>query len=475
MNKSIRITSLFALVLIVILLANLTWIQGFREDELAQNPLNSRNFLEAKSTPRGQISAGGQILAESYQDDNGYYQRQYVTSPQAFGPVQGYLSDIYGAAGLELGYNSVLNGTDSSLFTSQWLDVLTGAPTRGANIELTLDPDLQQTAYSQLSNNGYEGAVVALRPSTGEVLAMASSPSFNPNAIVDPATAENAWAEYTSDPQSPLLNHATQESLPPGSIFKIITTAAGLENGYSADSSVTAEAAVTLPGTNTTLTNYAGQSCDGGGTTTLQTAFALSCNTAFVEMSVDVGADALRDAAEDFGVGETYDLGISNVPGGLGEIPDDAALGQSSIGQRDVEMTVLQAAVMAATVSNGGVRMEPYLVSRVTGQDLSELSTHDPDSSGGIEPEIAEQLTELMKASERNTAGYTGADIASKTGTAEHGAEGTPPHTWYVAFAGDVAVAVLVKNGGGMGTGATGGAVAAPIGRAVLQAAGGVN
>src|SRR5699024_842173 len=109
MNKSIRITSLFALVLIVILLANLTWIQGFREDELAQNPLNSRNFLEAKSTPRGQISAGGQILAESYQDDNGYYQRQYVTSPQAFGPVQGYLSDIYGAAGLELGYNSVLN------------------------------------------------------------------------------------------------------------------------------------------------------------------------------------------------------------------------------------------------------------------------------------------------------------------------------------------------------------------------------
>ena len=191
-------------------------------------------------------------------------------------------------------------------------------------------------------------------------------------------------------------------------------------------------------------------------------------------MSIDIGADALRDAAADFGVGKNYDLGINNVSGGLGEIPDDAALGQSSIGQRDVEMNVLQAAVMAATISNGGVRMEPYLVSRVTGQDLSELSSQEPESDGGIEPEIAEQIKSLMEASERNTSGYTGADIASKTGTAEHGGEGTPPHTWYVAFQDDVAVAVLVKNGGGLGSGATGGAVAAPVGRAVLQASGGL-
>ncbi|NLZ57769.1 MAG: penicillin-binding protein 2, partial [Corynebacterium sp.] len=346
MNKSIRITSFFSLLLIVVLLVNLTWIQSFREDDLAQNPLNGRAFLETKSTPRGQISTGGQILAQSHQDDNGFYQREYVTNPEAFAPVQGYLSDIYGAAGLESGYNAILNGTDSSLFTSQWLDVLSGKPTQGANIELTLDPTMQETAYDQLTQNGYEGAVVALRPSTGEVLTMASSPSFNPNSIVNSATAADAWAEYTSDPQSPLLNHATQESLPPGSIFKIITTAAGLDNGYSADSPVTAASEITLPGTTTTLTNYAGQACAGGGTTTLQTAFALSCNTAFVEMSVDIGADALRDAAADFGVGRNYDLGINNVSGGLGEIPDDAALGQSSIGQRDVEMSVLQAAVM---------------------------------------------------------------------------------------------------------------------------------
>lgn len=473
MNRAIRITSIFSLLLILILIANLTWIQGFRDSELAQNPLNARGFLETKSTPRGQISAGGQVLAESHQDADGFYQRDYVTNPTAFAPVVGYLSDIYGAAGLESGFNSVLNGSDASLFTSQWLDVISGKPTQGANIELTLDPTAQQTAYEQLSQSNYEGAVVALRPSTGEVLAMASSPSYDPNSIVDPSTAESAWAEYTSSEGAPLLNHATQESLPPGSIFKIITSAAALKNGYSADSSVTAAPEITLPGTNTTLTNYGGQTCAGGGTTTLLTAFQLSCNTAFVETGIDIGADALRDAAKDFGVGETYDLGLNNVPGGLGEIPDDAALGQSSIGQRDVEMSVLQAAVMAGTVSNGGVRMEPYLVDRVTGTDLKELKKHKPNSVGGIEPEIAEQLTELMKASERHTAGYAGIEIASKTGTAEHGDENTPPHTWYVAFNNDIAVAVLVKDGGGFGTSATGGQVAAPIGRAVLQAAGG--
>lgn len=473
MNKSIKFASGFALILVVILLANLTWIQGFRENDLANNPLNGRAFLEMKSTPRGQISAGGQVLAESFQDDNGLYQRRYVSHPEAFGPVVGYLSDIYGAAGLEAGFNSVLNGTDSSLFTSQWLDVISGQPAQGANIELTMDPEVQQIAYDQLTQSGYEGAVVALRPSTGEVLAMASSPGYDPNPIVDSASADSAWSNYTSNPESPLLNHATQESLPPGSIFKIITTAAALENGYSATSTVTAAPEVTLPNTNTTLTNYGGQPCAGGGTTSFLTAFSLSCNTAFVETAIDVGADPLRKSAADFGVGETYDLGIDNVPGGLGALPDDAALGQSAIGQRDVEMTVLQAAIMAATVSNGGVRMQPYLVSRITGQDLEELSATEPHSAGGVAPEIAEQITELMKSSERSTAGYAGVEIASKTGTAEHGEENTPPHTWYVAFSNDVAVAVMVKNGGGLGTGATGGRVSAPIGRVVLHAAGG--
>ena len=476
MNRSIRLAAAFALVLILILLANLTWIQAFKEDEYANNPLNRRGFYEMKSIPRGQISTGGVVLASSEQDANGFYQRSYPSdSPAAYAPVTGYLSDQYGASGLESSYNAVLNGTDPALFTSRWLDTLTGKESAGANLELTLDPAMQQVAHDMLTGSNYEGAAVALRPSTGEVLAMASSPGYDPNGIVDPATASTAWADVTSREGNPLINHATQDTLPPGSIFKIITTSAGLNNGYSSGSLLTGAPEITLPGTTTTLTNYGGQACAGGGDVTLETAFSLSCNTAFVQLAIDVGADAVRSTAEAFGVGEQYDLGLPVSGGALGELPDDAALGQTAIGQRDVTMSALQAAVMAATVANDGKRMEPHVVKRITGADLKELQTTQPrEITQAVIPEIAAQLEELMLASERNTAGGR-AGIASKTGTAEHGDEGTPPHTWYVAYLpdSDVAVAVVVKNGGGMGTGATGGQVASPVGRAVLDAAGG--
>ena len=208
---------------------------------------------------------------------------------------------------------------------------------------------------------------------------------------------------------------------------------------------------------------------------TLHTAFALSCNTAFVQMGIDVGSDALRSTAEAFGVGQTYDLGLSMAPGSLGDLPDDASLGQSAIGQRDVTMSALQAAVMAATVANGGTRMEPHVVSRITSPDLRELDrVNAKELNQAVSPEIAAQLTELMRASERSTVGYAGQDIASKTGTAEHG-DGVAPHTWYVAFGpsedADVAVGVVVKDGGNQGQSATGGKVASPVGRAVLNAA----
>ena len=476
MNRSIRFASAFAVLLILILLVNLTVVQGFREDEYADNALNRRGFYEMKSIPRGQIAAGGMVLASSAQDAEGFYQRSYPSDdPAAFVPVTGYLSDQFGAAGLEASYNQVLNGTDPSLATSRWLDTLTGEEAAGANLELTLDPRMQQVAHQQLTANGYEGAVVALRPSTGAVLTMASSPGYDPNALVDPATAGDAWEQVSGAEGNPLINHATQDTLPAGSIFKIITTAAGLNNGYSANSQLTGASEITLPGTTTTLTNYAGQACAGGGEVSLETAFSLSCNTAFVQMAIDVGADAFRSAARAFGVGETYDLGLPTAPGSLGEIPDDASLGQSAIGQRDVTMSALQAAVMAATVANDGRRMEPYVVDKVTAPDLRELRTTRPhEVTQAVSPEVAAQIEDLMFASERNTVGGR-AGIASKTGTAEHGDENTPPHTWYVAYLPDrdVAVAVVVKDGGGLGTSATGGQVASPLGRAVLDAAGG--
>lgn len=465
------------MILTVILLINLTYIQAFQTKELAENPLNARQFYDMKQRQRGQISAGGQVLAESVRDDNGYYNRRYVYAPEAFGSVEGYFSDHFGAAGIEASQNSILSGEDDSLFARRMWDQISGKEVRGANVELTLSPQVQQVAYNELASKGYSGSVVALRPSTGEVLAMASTPSYNPSAITDqsPEAAAANFEALSQDAGSPLLNRSTQVTQPPGSTFKVITTAAALQAGDNADTPVSAASQTTLPDTVTTLENYGGQRCAGGETTTLRVAFEKSCNVPFVELGVKHGDDLFRKTAEAFGVGDSYEgLGLGMQRSTLGDLPDKAALGQSAIGQRDVSLTPLQNAVIAATIANGGVRMEPHLVSKITGPDLKTLKETKPKRlNRAIPKETADQLKELMQGSERSGGGS--ATIASKTGTAEHGeVRGeAAPHTWYIAFSteADVAVAVLVENGGGMGQGATGNAVAGPIGRAVIAAA----
>jgi peptidoglycan glycosyltransferase len=478
-NKSIRNVAIFAFVLVVILLANLTWIQGFQTSNYAENDLNSRQYFKQKSIPRGQITAGGQVLAQSDDDEDGLFTRSYPTDSATYGSVLGYLSDRYGASGIESSQNSILDGTDDSLFANRAWDTLTGKEQRGANVDLTLQPNVQRAAYDELSSRGYSGSVVALRPSTGEVLAMASTPSFDPAAVTDPdsESADAAFEELQSDPDAPMLNRSTQQTQPPGSTFKLITTAAALEAGDNADTMVNGESQITLPNTETTLENYDGVSC-GGAQVPLSTAFSKSCNTSFVDLATRHGTDAFRDTADAFGIGEEddEDFGLPIQDSTIGDIPDDAALGQSAIGQRDVALTPLQNAVIAATIANDGVRMKPHLVKQVTGADLDVIDETRPKEAGrAISTDVSDQLTELMRGSEEYSGGN--GDIASKTGTAEHGEDSrnSDPHAWYVGFGpsddADVAVAVLVENGGDAGQEATGGSTAAPIGRAVIDAA----
>lgn len=474
MNRSIRITSIFALLLTIILLINLTVIMVFSEDKYAKNALNRRQYYKMSSIARGSIlAADGTVLAQSVLGENGFYTRTYPTQPIQYGPVEGFLSDIYGASGLEQSYNSILDGSDPSLISQYWLDTLLGKATVGTNIQLSIIPSVQQVAYQGLASQGYQGAVVAIQPSTGAILAMASTPSYDPSLIANNDTAESTWLSYLSDSGSPLLNHATQDALPPGSTFKVITAAAALASGVTPETEGTAAPEITLPNTTVTLENYAGSRCGSGTTATLTTAFGLSCNTYFAELGINIGADIISKTAADFGINDTYDFGLPMVAGTVGDLSDPAARAQSSIGQRDVTMSVLENAVVAATVANGGVRMKPYVVSSIEGV----RETQPQVVNQAITKEVADQLTQLMITSERWTTGYAGADIASKTGTAEHGEDSrnSNPHAWYIAFGptsnADVAVAVLVKNGGNRGQAATGGSVAAPIGRAVIAAA----
>lgn len=487
MNTSLRRVTMTLMALIVLLLGNATLTQVFAADGLRADPRNQRVLLDEYSRQRGQITAAGQLLADSIAtDDRIKYQRIY-RDPYVYAPVTGFYSLRYSSSGLERAEDSVLNGSDPRLFGLRLADFFTGRSPRGGTVETTLRPRVQQAAWDAMQRGctgGCRGAVVALEPTTGKVLTMVSAPSYDPNELSshDSAQQGQAWQRLRDDPASPLTNRAISETYPPGSTFKVITTAAALQAGVGENEQLTNAARIGLPDSTVTLENFAGHTCDGGEpTVSLRTAFARSCNTAFVQLGIRTGAKALRTTAQGFG----FDLTPEPIPlqvaeSTIGRIPDNAALGMTSIGQKDVAVTPLKNAVVAATIANGGVTMQPYLVDGLEGPDLAGIATTQPhELRRAVSPQVAAKLTELMIDAERMTqqeGAIPGVQIASKTGTAEHGSDprNTPPHAWYIAFAPanapKVAVAVVVEDGGDR-LAATGGAVAAPIGRAVIQAA----
>ncbi|TSD99220.1 penicillin-binding protein 2 [Skermania sp. ID1734] len=490
MNTPLRRVAVAVMVMVVALLANATYVQVIKADSLRADPRNSRVLLDEYSRQRGQISAGGQVLAISVPTDDRYkYLRTYPanpsapSSPLANAPVTGFYSMQYGSTGLERAEDSILNGSDNRLFGRRFFDLISGRDPRGGNVITTINPVMQQVAYDQLTKNGYTGSVVAIEPSTGNILAMVSTPSFDPNRLTghDGAKVTEAWDELSADPKKPMLNRAISQTYPPGSTFKVVVTAAALAKGATPDEQLTAAPRITLPDTDTTLENYGGETCGGGPTATLQLAFALSCNTAFAQLGMKTGAKAIKDQAAALGIGQDMsDFPLQVADSTVGSIPDTPSLAQSSIGQRDVALTPLQNAIIAATVANGGVRMEPHLIKQLQAPDLANLSTTQPVSDGqAISPDVNATLTQLMIGSEQHTYGANsvpGVQIASKTGTAEHGNDPrqTPPHAWYIAFAPvqkpKIAIAVIVENGGNKGLGATGGSVAAPVARSVIAA-----
>jgi penicillin-binding protein A len=485
-NTPVRRIAIAVMAMILLLMANLTYVQVVQAGDYRSDQRNQRVLLAEYSRKRGQISAEGQIVASSVEtDDRLRFLRQYSDGP-VYAPITGYYSQTYSSGGLERAADSVLNGSDDRLFGRRLSDLITGRDPSGGNVVLTIDPEIQQTAYEQLTERGYTGSVVALRPQTGEILAMASTPSYDPNPLAshNPEEQTGAWRAYNDADPPVLTNRAISQTYPPGSTFKLIDTAAALSSGrYSPDSQLTAAPSIVLQGTSTELRNFNGNACGTSPTTSLRDALQRSCNTAFAELTTDLGEDALREQVEKFGIG-TPDLSIPMqvATSTIGDIPDIASLQQSAIGQRDVALTPLQNAMVVAAIANGGVLMQPYLVREIQSQDLAPVETTPTDRIGpAIDANVARTLTDLMVNNEnsyQSTGKITGVQIAAKTGTAEHGAnpEAVAPHVWYVAFAPaedpQIAVAVLVESGGDRSNlAATGGAVAAPVGRAVIRTA----
>ncbi|AZI56942.1 penicillin-binding protein 2 [Nakamurella antarctica] len=503
MNRTLRKTGNVVIVLIVALLLNITYIQLVKSDAYRTDPNNRRILYEESSRQRGLITATqGVVLARSDASDDSYrYQRSYPGGP-AFTDLTGYYSLRYSPTGIESAQNDLLAGESADLLADRVGDFLTGRDPRGGNVELTVLPEVQQRAYDLLTAKGLTGSVVALNPQTGAILAMVSTPGYDatPLASHNDATQRTAYNDLlnieTTGAPSPLINRATSALYPPGSTFKLVVTAAALSQGYTPETPLTGVARITLPGTEgATLSNFGGETCgnSGGQDVTMTTALAYSCNTAYADLAVSIGADALKRQAAALGVNdESYNIGLPNgdrVAGGLpvkgsgvGPIVDDAALAQTGIGQRDVAMTPLQSAVIAATIANNGVRMAPYLIAKTTGPDLATLSEakFTTANASAIPAAVAAEMKQMMITTEETTFGagqIEGLQIASKTGTSEHGTDpkNTPPHVSYVAFAPaanpTVAIAVFIENGGDQGLAATGSRVAAPIGREVLALA----
>jgi len=476
-NSTIRRTALVVGALITALMINANLIAVVFGNDYKNRDGNARLIIAEYDHERGPIVVGSRPIARSVPTTGRLkYQRVYRDA-LLYAPATGYYS-LYGATGMEKAANALLSGTDDRLFVDRLNTLFSGRQPRGGSVTLTLNPAAQQAAYDGL--DGQRGAVVALDPRTGAILAMASVPSYDPNLLAshDPAKVSATYDRLVADPADPLLNRAIQQTYPPGSLFKVVVAAAALSSGtFTPQTKVPGPAVLDLPQTTADLRNYDGLPCLGG-TLTLAQALAISCNTAFAHVGLQLGGDAIRAQAEKFGFNHAFQVPLAVVPSIFPPDLNPPQTAQSAIGQFDVRATTLQMAMVAAGVADNGLVMNPYLVAEERAPDLSTLSVAQPSVfSRAVTPEVAAQLNAMMVGVVTNGTGANaaipGISVAGKTGTAETGPS-APPHVWFMAFAPAdnprVAVAVIVENGGRLGNDATGGAVAAPIARSVMEA-----
>jgi peptidoglycan glycosyltransferase len=483
-NKPIRTMSIFCMLLFAALLLNATYLQYVDAGSLNKRPDNKRVRDAEFSRKRGAIVAGSASVAESRPTKDQYaYQRVYK-QPLKYAQLTGYYSYIYGRSAVESSENAILSGGDPRLFVNRVVDLVGNSQPKGGSVSLTVDPKAQTAAFDGLRALGQnvEGAVVALEPSTGKVLAMVSSPTYDPNLLASHkfSDVQQAWARLNGSQKRPMLNRGIQEVYPPGSTFKLITAAAALSTGqYTPDTLVKGGASLDLPQTSTNLVNENGNNC-GGDPITLTRALEVSCNVSFGSIGLRLGADALRAQAEKFGFDQTYlnDL-PGQVPSRFPAHPDPPQIALSAIGQFDVAATPLQMAMVASGIANGGTVMRPYVVDEIRAPDLSVLDKTSPEAyrSNAVSSSVARQLTAMMVAvvdqGTATTAQIPGVKVAGKTGTAQS-SPSRPPYAWFVSFAPaddpKVAVAVLVEDAGVARNAISGSGLAAPIAKKVMQA-----
>jgi len=445
--------------LFISLVIYISYFQIFIADKIVSNSYNKRQWINEENILRGEIAdRRGTVLVKSTKADNGQI-REYKYGP-VYSHIIGYSSREYGKSGIEATYNKELLDLNDLDPIEDLKNILTDGESVGNNVVLTVDHNIQSYAYKLFGNR--KGSAVLMNPKTGEIYSMISSPSFNPS------TLKKDWEDIIANEDSPLLNRATMGLYAPGSIFKIITATAAIENDdtsgvYDCKGSITIDGYV--------LKDYKGEA---HGKVDLSEALAKSCNVAFSQIGLEVGADKLRETAERY-------MFNANIPFDLktaksifpGKVDSEPELGASAIGQGKVLVTPLNMVMVASAIGNQGEMVKPILVREIIDSNNRVLRKNKTEVLSRVTtPEIAEQIKSMMidvveKGTGKN-AKIKNIQVAGKTGTAEN--ETGKEHAWFIGFAPAddpiVAVAVVVES-----SGKTGGTEAAPIARDLMKKA----
>jgi peptidoglycan glycosyltransferase len=481
-NRSVRRLAGACLVALLVVTGGLTYQQavagpGYRDD--VRNP---RALADRASRERGSIvTADGVTVARSEPDPRAEGDLIRVYPEQGlYAHAVGYASSYFGDTGLEATHAEELRSGDDGSLTSALFSFF-GGDLRPHQLRLTIRDDLQRAAAAALGDQ--HGAVVALDPATGAILALVSNPTFDPNILASGDAAQGD--ALAADPEEPLLNRVTSATYPPGSSFKVLVTAAGLQASLvTRDTRFSDRNELELPGSTAVIRNADGGYCADGVSLTLERALAVSCNTAFAELGMLLGLDPLLETVQAAGFNQAvpFDLGtIASVFPSEGLAGDLPALAQTALGQRDVRATPLQMALVAAGVANRGLVMRPYLVDAVLDADGNPISHTLPAAwrramTEATADDLAAMMEQVVTSGTGGRAAVPGVRIAGKTGTAE--VPDAAPHVWFIGLGPvepepgepQIAVAVLVESGGNLGESASGGSVAAPIAQAVLAA-----
>ncbi|AZQ72490.1 MULTISPECIES: peptidoglycan D,D-transpeptidase FtsI family protein [Streptomyces] len=477
MNKPVRRIAIFCGLLVLALMIRDNWIQFVQADELKTNKHNRRITIARYSQPRGNIIVDGQAITGS-QETGGIdfkYKRTYKNG-EMWAPVTGYSSQVFDANQIEKLEDKVLTGDDDRLFFNRTVDMITGKGKKGGDVITTLNTKAQEAAFKGLGDK--KGAVAAIDPRTGKILALASTPSYDPSTIAG-ARDSKAWNALTADKNQPMLNRALKQTYPPGSTFKVVTAAAALENGLYKDVDTKTDSPLPwiLPDTRVELQNEGNIPCKDAS---LRVALQWSCNTVFGKISADLGNKKMIDEANKFGFNKPVDTPVRAVPSIFPKDnrPQNAMAG---IGQASNRVTPLQMAMVASAVANNGKLMEPYMVDKLRAPNLNVIEHHQPKQmSQPMSAETAQKLQSIMETVVEQGTGkkgqISGVKVGGKTGTAQHGVDNSGnPYAWFISYAktdkgSPVAVAVVIEGSDTVRDDIAGGELAAPIAKNVMEA-----